>query len=105
MAIDLDKMSEKELTDLRTQVDRALSSGRTRRRAEARRAAEDAASKHGFSLGELLGDGGGRAGKTKAPPKYRNPADASQTWSGRGRQPGWLKEGMAKGKSMSDFAI
>jgi DNA-binding protein H-NS len=28
------------------------------------------------------------AGK-KVPPKYRNPADASQTWTGRGKAPTW----------------
>lgn len=25
-------------------------------------------------------------------PKYRNPKDASQTWTGRGKPPRWLKE-------------
>ena len=32
-------------------------------------------------------------GKTRAPakPKYRNPADSSQTWTGRGRMPKWVE--------------
>jgi DNA-binding protein H-NS len=34
--------------------------------------------------------------------KYRNPDDASQQWSGRGRQPGWVKAWIAAGKSMDD---
>lgn len=25
-------------------------------------------------------------------PKYRNPADPTQTWAGRGKRPGWAKE-------------
>ena len=25
-------------------------------------------------------------------PKYRNPADPAQTWTGRGKRPGWAKE-------------
>lgn len=105
MKIDLDKMTETELKDLRAQVDKAIGSLATRRRAEARRAVEEAASKHGFSLSELVGGKPGKAEKTKGAPKYRNPADASQTWSGRGRQPGWIKEGLAKGKALADFAI
>jgi DNA-binding protein H-NS len=27
------------------------------------------------------------------------------TWSGRGRQPGWIKEALAKGKGLDDFLI
>ncbi|MCR8725936.1 H-NS histone family protein [Frigidibacter sp. ROC022] len=102
MKIDLDKMSDTELKELRAQVDKAISTLASRRRAEARKAAEEAASKHGFSLSDLLS---GKADKTKGVPKYRNPADPSQTWSGRGRQPGWIKAGLAAGKSLSDFAI
>lgn len=102
MAIDLDKMSEKELKDLKGRIEKALSTLNTRRLAEARKAAEEAAAKHGYSLSELVG---GKPAKGKSAPKYRNPANGSQTWSGRGRQPGWIKDGLAKGKKISDFAI
>jgi DNA-binding protein H-NS len=37
--------------------------------------------------------------------KYRNPANPSQTWTGRGKQPNWLKEAMEKGASKEEFAI
>lgn len=100
--IDLDSMSEKDLKDLKSAVDKALSTLGTRRLAEARKAAELAASKHGYSLSELVG---GKPSKTKSAAKYRNPANASQTWSGHGRQPGWIKEGLAKGQKLGDFAI
>lgn len=102
MAIDLDKMSEKDLKDLRGRIDKTLAGLDTRRLSDARKAAEDAARKHGYSLSELMG---GKPAKAKSAAKYRNPAEASQTWSGRGRQPGWIKEGLAKGKSLDDFAI
>lgn len=36
--------------------------------------------------------------------KYRDPA-SGKTWSGRGKQPNWIKEALGKGKSMDDFAI
>jgi DNA-binding protein H-NS len=36
-------------------------------------------------------------------PRYRNPADQSQTWTGRGRQPKWLADALARGKSLDDF--
>ena len=37
------------------------------------------------------------AGK-KVQPKYRNPADAAQTWTGRGIAPSWIQALKAEGK-------
>ncbi|WP_441295482.1 H-NS histone family protein [Massilia timonae] len=41
----------------------------------------------------------------KVQARYQNPSDNSQTWTGRGRQPKWIAEGLASGKSMDDFRI
>jgi DNA-binding protein H-NS len=38
-------------------------------------------------------------------PKYRNPSDASETWSGRGKQPRWLTAALKAGHAIEDFAI
>lgn len=38
-------------------------------------------------------------------PKYRNPENSDETWSGRGRQPRWLVAALKKGKKLRDFAI
>jgi|GEM_PF-1222478 len=43
--------------------------------------------------------------KEKAPPKFRNPHNAEQTWSGNGRMPKWLADEVANGKSENDFLI
>lgn len=102
MAMDLNSMSKDELEKLRADIDKALGSLEQRRKTEARKAAEDVARKHGFSLDDLLGREKASKG---SPAKYRNPANPRQSWSGRGRQPGWIKEGLASGKSLDDFAI
>ncbi|MDU8909864.1 H-NS histone family protein [Aestuariicoccus sp. MJ-SS9] len=104
MNIDLDALSEKELKKLRGDVDKALKTLDARRLAEAKRAAEHAAKEYGFSLDELLGSGGGAKG-SKGMPKYANPADPTQTWTGRGRKPNWVIEALNSGKSMDDMAI
>lgn len=39
------------------------------------------------------------------PPKYRNPADPSQTWAGRGVQPRWFRDALAAGRSAEDLLI
>jgi DNA-binding protein H-NS len=40
----------------------------------------------------------------KVAAKYRDAA-TGDTWSGRGLQPKWLKQALASGKKISDFAI
>ena len=41
----------------------------------------------------------------KVYPKYRNPDEPSETWSGRGKQPRWLVSALKSGKTIADFRI
>jgi DNA-binding protein H-NS len=41
----------------------------------------------------------------KVPPKYRNPNEPSETWSGRGKRPRWLTEALLAGQKIEDFVI
>ena len=41
----------------------------------------------------------------KVAPKYRNPANAKETWTGRGKQPRWLAAETAKGRKLDEFLI
>src|SRR6266403_3914890 len=41
----------------------------------------------------------------KVLPKFRNPKPPHQTWSGRGRQPRWVRELLAAGKPIDDLRI
>jgi DNA-binding protein H-NS len=38
-------------------------------------------------------------------PKYQNPAVPSETWSGRGKRPGWLVSALNAGGTIEDFKI
>lgn len=43
---------------------------------------------------------------TKVAPKYRNPENPSETWSGRGKHPKWMVQAMEKhGRKAEDFLI
>jgi DNA-binding protein H-NS len=62
----------------------------------------------GISVAELLANTSSKAKNNngqKVKPKYQNPADGSQTWTGRGRHPRWIAEGLANGKALDDFRI
>ncbi|GAA5178909.1 H-NS family nucleoid-associated regulatory protein [Niveibacterium umoris] len=81
-------------------------------------------SEAGLSLGDLIGDdkkparkaakprtGAAKPGrkaavrKTVGTPKYRNPANTAQTWTGHGRKPGWVAEWLASGKALAELEI
>lgn len=102
--IDLGKFSLDELKALRADVDKAISGFQERKRAEAMKEIEAVAKKHGVALDDLVGAKGKRR-KAKAAPKYRNPENAGETWSGRGRQPAWFKAALANGKSPDSMAL
>ncbi len=102
--VELDKMSMDELKALRKSVDKAIADFRNRKRAEAMKEVQAVAKKHGLSVDDIVGGKSGKR-KAKAPAKYRNPSDASQTWSGRGRQPAWFKSAVKSGKSLKSLEI
>jgi len=41
----------------------------------------------------------------KVLPKYQNPHNDAETWSGRGKQPRWLAAQLRSGKSLNSFLI
>lgn len=100
MTINLDALSRDELKKLITDAEKALKSLDIRRRAEAKRAAEEAARQFGFSLEEVVSSKGG-----KGIAKYANPEDSSQTWTGKGRKPKWVIEALEAGKSVEELEI
>lgn len=77
-------------------------------RSEVERLAREA----GVQLHELTGAFGGAAEKVKSrvmrkpvEAKYRNPQNAAETWTGRGRQPRWVSALLAAGKRLEDFKL
>ena len=45
----------------------------------------------------------GKAKKTSAAVKFRD--EAGNTWVGRGKRPQWLRDALAGGKQLADFAV
>ncbi|KRG42060.1 DNA-binding protein [Stenotrophomonas pictorum JCM 9942] len=123
MSIDLSHLSAKELAVLiRDAQKRKTLVAKRQPIAKARAAVIAAAKKAGYTIEELFGTGAPavkatRATKTtksaaktgrklpKVAPKYRNPANAEQTWTGRGKQPRWLAEYTGQGRKVEDFLI
>lgn len=105
--INLDTMSKDELLSLKSDVEKAITKAEKRALQDARAAAEKAVAEFGFKLDEVTGNEKPKAATAKKPgqPKYRNPENPSQTWTGKGRQPQWFKEALANGTDPATLEI
>jgi DNA-binding protein H-NS len=109
MAIDIKSLNHTQLNDLiqkaqaRQQELEKEKVTRVREKVFALLKAED------ISFEEVFGGGaavrGKRRGTGTVAPKYRNPADPEQTWSGRGKRPRWFNDALKAGKKEKDLAI
>lgn len=98
-----DSLSLDELKAIQKDAAKAIASFESRKRKEALAAVEVKAAEMGFSLGDLVGRA--KTKSTKSAPKYCHPENPAMTWTGKGRQPNWIKEALANGKSLDDLLI
>ena len=107
MTLDISSLSRKELEKLRKDIDKQIEKISKSEQKAALEAAERAAREHGFSLAELTGATVQPKAKsgTVNPPKDRNPEDPSQTWTGKGRRPEWIKAAQERGEDLSKYEI
>ncbi len=119
MSVNLDQMSSQELAALikhATTRKKILSKRKPANQAKA--AVAKTLKAMGWTLEELFGRSGAAAAPVRAArkstkgrrlgkvaPKYRNPAKATETWSGRGRQPLWLATLVSSGRKADEFLI
>jgi len=106
MSLDELKAHKKAVQKELKEAEKAIASFKDREKKAALAAAEKAAAELGFSLAELTGGSkGGKSGKSALPPKYRNPENPKQTWSGRGRRPDWIRAALDAGTDLAEFQI
>ena len=103
--MDLNNLSLQELKTLQDDVAVAIYNFEKRKKAEALAELKRVAKENGFSLAELLGEEKSASKKGKVAPKYANPSNPEQTWSGRGRKPAWVNALEAAGRSLVDAEI
>ena len=92
---------------LNAQIEQAIQA----QRADALQTAKKLVADFGFTARELgLGSAGAapkKAGdaRSSVAPKYRDPQNPNNTWTGRGKPPRWLADAIAAGKSKESFLI
>src|SRR5262245_61130024 len=99
----LERMSLKELHDLKNRLEKSIRSRLDSERSEMRERFKRQAEEAGFSLADIVGGARGGKGRKSASAKYAHPDDPTLTWSGRGRMPKWLSEQIKAGADRSDY--
>jgi DNA-binding protein H-NS len=104
-------MAEINLQDLSMQELQALSrdiEGELRRRGDEERKRvlarmKELAASVDMTLEEVIAYSSSK--KTKGEPKFQNPENPRQTWTGRGKRPSWIKAALEQGKSLDELRI
>lgn len=112
MAIDLKTLSPKELQALIAGASAQMNEARSNQVRTVREKIDALLKNSGLTLADVFPTRGGKkaAGKKgnkgSVAPKYHNPADPSQQWTGRGRQPLWFAQALRKrGVTADDLLI
>jgi DNA-binding protein H-NS len=68
---------------------------------------EQLAEEYGFEITFVIREMGEIVANKKSAPKYRNPDNPKQTWTGQGRKPNWLRDILEQNPKMTedDFLI
>ncbi len=99
--------SLKELLSQRAALEQQIIEARRAEKTDAISKIRDLMTEYGLTLADL--QSGSRSVKrpgsvSKVPAKYIDKASGS-TWSGRGLQPRWLRQALADGRKLADFAV
>lgn len=124
--MDLGTYSLTELQRLRNRIDTEIRRRSETAKRDLLKKMQKLAADHGMSLDDIVGKeapaASSRAAKTATPkakparkaatrktgtvaPKYRHPEDSSLTWTGRGRQPLWVRNWVESGHTLESTLI
>ena len=109
--MDIAKLTTKELQALLKRIPKEINKRKQQEKSKLVSDITQLASKHGYSLRDLIGKAPhpvkARKARKRKPVtvKYRHPDQADLTWTGRGRKPRWLTKWLDEGKSMKTLAV
>jgi DNA-binding protein H-NS len=102
--MDLSNMSVGDLRNLQEQIKQEMKKREHQEVAKAREQILAIAQSVGVPLKDLM-NSGIRAKTGSVAVRFRNPDNSAQQWTGRGRQPLWVKEWVDSGKSIDGLRV
>lgn len=106
MAVDIKSLNQNQLTDLISKAQVRQDELRKEKVVKLRQKVHAMIEAEGYTFEDVFGAARKvkRSGG-KVAPKYRNPANPAQTWSGRGKRPHWFNDALKAGKKEKDLTI
>jgi len=107
MAVDIKNLNHNQLNDLISKAQQRQNELRKEKVVKLREKVHALIKAEGYTFEDIFGSTRGKAKRSTGTvaPKYRNPANPAQTWSGRGKRPHWFNDALKAGKKEKDLAI
>jgi DNA-binding protein H-NS len=107
MAVDIKNLNHTQLNDLISKAQLRQNELRKEKVVKLREKVHALLKAEGYAFEDIFGSARGKAkrGTGSVAPKYRNPANPAQTWSGRGKRPHWFNDALKAGKKEKDLTI
>lgn len=105
--MDLSQYSDDQLAQLQVQISNELESRSAKRRKAIVDEIRQKAVAAGLTEEDIIKAVRGLGGAKRKPVaiKYRDPSNAENTWTGRGRKPKWIEAKLAAGVSLESLAV
>ncbi|MGB0846317.1 MAG: H-NS family nucleoid-associated regulatory protein [Thiolinea sp.] len=100
--INLDALSIEDLSKLQKNIDSTIANKRQSDLVDIRQQLDELIDNSQFTLQEVLE---AKPPRKPVKPKYKNPQDETQTWTGRGRRPRWVDDCLNNGMELTDLLI
>jgi DNA-binding protein H-NS len=103
--MDLSGLSVKDLRVLQEQIKQEIKKREHDDVIKAREQIMAIAQSVGIPLKDLMGSNVRTKAVATVPVRYRHPSDATLQWTGRGRQPKWVKDWVESGQALSALRV
>ena len=101
----LKSLEDDQLKELIAAANNVIDARRSEQKKEAMDQIKRLAAEHGLQVDVKAEGGKASKSRTPLPPKFANPDNPEQTWSGRGARPKWFKQALTSGKTENDMLI
>ncbi len=107
MAVDIKSLNHTQLVELISKAQLRQTELRKEKVDKLREKVHVLIKAEGYTFEDVFGQGRTKTRRSTGTvaPKYRNPANPAQTWSGRGKRPHWFNDALKAGKKEKDLAI
>jgi DNA-binding protein H-NS len=103
--MDLSNLSIGDLRNLQDQIKQEMKKREQEEVQKAREQIQAIAQRVGVPLKDLITSSGRGSKSGSVAVRYRHPDNSTQQWTGRGRQPKWVKEWVEGGKPLDKLRV